>query len=64
MGVKPHSLSQSVDLLISSRGDILVLLNNVKQSINHMQGQLNNTKGQFEMQSTISNVVSEDPQIE
>ena len=64
MGMKPLSLSQSVDLLISSRGDILVLLNNVKQSLNHMQGQLNNTKGPFEMQSTISNVVSEESQIE
>lgn len=51
--------------LISSRLKIQTLLNDVTQSINHMQGELNTMQGQcIELQTAISKVVSDESQIQ
>jgi hypothetical protein len=51
--------------LISCRLEIQILLNDVKQSINHMQGTLNTMQGQcIELQTAISKVVSDESQIQ
>lgn len=51
--------------LISCRLEIQILLNDVKQSINHMQGTLNTLQGQcIELQTAISKVVSDESQIQ
>ncbi|XP_064881072.1 microtubule-actin cross-linking factor 1, isoforms 6/7-like [Oncorhynchus nerka] len=45
--------------------EIQILLNDVKQSINHMQGTLNTMQGQcIELQTAISKVVSDESQIQ
>ena len=44
---------------------IQILLNDVKHSINHMQGTLNTMQGQcIELQTAISKVVSDESQIQ
>ena len=51
--------------LISCRLEIQILLNDVKQSINHMQGTLNTMQGQcIELQTAMSKVVSDESQIQ
>lgn len=51
--------------LISCRLEIQILLNDVKHSINHMQGTLNTMQGQcIELQTAMSKVVSDESQIQ